>query len=258
MKQMSFKKSTLLLLMLLPTLAINTVTVVAAESGDTALTLTKAQLDQAMHDYIASHPELIMNTVNEFLRKQQEQKQMAAVKENHEELYRNDKSPFIGDKEGDVTLIEFFDYNCHYCKNVFPELKSLSDRDKRVKIVFKDYPILGPISVTAAKWALAAQAQGKYFQFHQTLMEREGPLSDSAIEDTAKNIGLDMAQANKAVADPEIEAQIERNRALAGKMGFTGTPAFVIGEKAFSGILNRDQLTADIEEARGKNRNGKP
>jgi len=252
MKPMSFKKSALPVLALLAVLAMNPAAAVSAGGDDVPLSLTKAQLDQAMHDYIASHPELIMNTVNDFLRKQQEEKQMAAVKEHHDELYRNDNSPFIGDKEGDVTLIEFFDYNCHYCKNVFPELKSLSERDKRVKIVFKDYPILGPTSGTAAKWALAAQVQGKYFQFHSALMELQGALTDEAIERVAKSVGLDIDKAKKDLESEEILKQIDSNRALAQKMGFTGTPAFVIGEKAFSGILDHAQLDAAVLEMRQK------
>jgi protein-disulfide isomerase len=222
-------------------------------------TISKAQQEQfekIVHDYIVSHPALIMETVNNHIREQQDKQRNEAVQSNKAELFSNENSPYIGNKNGDVTLIEFFDYNCHYCKNVFPALKSLSERDGKIKIVFKDLPILGPTSLTAAKWALAAQLQGKYFQFHTALMEHQGALTDEAIEQAAKGAGLDIEKAKNDLQSDEITKQIDSNRDLAKKMGFNGTPAFVIGEKAFGGALDDDQIKAAVEEARQKS--GKP
>ena len=124
------------------------------------------QVEKIIHDYIVKHPDLIMKSVDDFQRASMEQKQQGAIKQNRAALFDDDKSPFMGNPAGDVTIIEFFDYNCHYCKQVFPEIKSLTETDKNLKVIFKDFPILGPTSEVAAKWALAAQAQGKYFPFH--------------------------------------------------------------------------------------------
>ncbi|MEZ0225491.1 MAG: thioredoxin domain-containing protein [Alphaproteobacteria bacterium] len=217
-----------------------------------AAELSKEQIEEIVHDYIVNHADVILKSVDDFQRSDMEKRQSDALKLNHEELFNNEKSPFIGNPDGDVTMIEFFDYNCHYCKQIFPELRSLAEKDKKLKIIFKDLPILGPTSESSARWALAAQIQGKYFPFHQKLMEHKGPFTDDDLEGIAKNIGLDMAKAKKDVEGTEVLLQIERNRSLAGHMNFNGTPSFVINEQAFSGVPNQEELTRKIEEARGK------
>jgi protein-disulfide isomerase len=193
---------------------------------------------------------VILKAVDDFQKKDMQKRQDDALKMNHEELFNNEKSPFIGNPHGDVTMIEFFDYNCHYCKQIFPELKSLSESDKNLKIIFKDFPILGPTSETSAKWALAAQMQGKYFPFHQKLMEHKGPFNDDDIEAIAKGIGLDIAKAKHDVEGTDVLLQIERNRTLASQMNFNGTPSFVINDEAFSGIPDQKDLQKKIAEAR--------
>lgn len=217
-----------------------------------AAELSKEQVEEIVHDYLVNHADVILKSVDDFQKKDMEKRQSDALKLNHEELFNNEKSPFIGNPDGDVTLIEFFDYNCHYCKQIFPELKALSEKDKKLKIIFKDFPILGPTSESSARWALAAQIQGKYFPFHQKLMEHKGPFTDDDLEGIAKNIGLDMPKAKKDVEGTEVLLQIERNRSLAGHMNFNGTPSFVIDEQAFSGVPNQEELTKKITEARDK------
>jgi protein-disulfide isomerase len=228
----------------------------AGMQGASAAELSKEQIEEIVHDYIVNHADVILKSVDDFQRKDMEKRQSDALKMNHEELFNNEKSPFIGNPDGDVTLIEFFDYNCHYCKQIFPELRALSEKDKKLKIIFKDLPILGPTSESSARWALAAQIQGKYFPFHQKLMEHKGPFADGDLEGIAKNIGLDLAKAKKDVEGTEVLLQIERNRSLAGHMNFNGTPSFVVNEQAFSGVPNQEELTKKIAEARSKKGDG--
>jgi protein-disulfide isomerase len=211
---------------------------------------TKAQVEQMIHDYIIAHPDVVLKAVDDFQKKDMEEHQQEALKLNHEELFNNEKSPYIGNPDGDVTMIEFFDYNCHYCKQIFPELKDLADHDKHLKIIFKDFPILGPTSETSAKWALAAQRQGKYFAFHQKMMEHKGPFSDDDIENVAKAIGLDLGKAKADIEGTEVLIQLERNRELASQMNFNGTPSFVINDEAFSGVPDKKELQEKIDAAR--------
>jgi len=220
----------------------------AAQAG--AAELTKDQVEEIVHDYLMSHGDVVMNAVDTFQKKDQTERQTQALKVNHEELFNNEKSPFIGNPKGDVTLIEFFDYNCHFCKDIFPTLKSISDGDKNLKIIFKDFPILAPSSETAAKWALAAQKQNKYFEFHQKMMEHKGGIMDDDIEKVAKDVGLDLSAARTFVDSTDAMMQVERNRALASQMAFNGTPSFVINNQAFSGVLSKDELKAKIYDAR--------
>ncbi len=212
--------------------------------------LTKEQVETIVHDYLMAHGDVVLNSVESYQKKDLNDRQAQALKVNHDELFNNEKSPFIGNPKGDVTLIEFFDYNCHYCKDVFPTLKSLSDGDKNLKIIFKDFPILAPSSETAAKWALAAQRQDKYFEFHQKMMEHKGPITDEDIEKVAKAVNLDLSAARSYVDSTDAMMQLERNRALASQMSFNGTPSFVINETAFSGVPDKEDLKKKIADVR--------
>ena len=212
--------------------------------------LSKEEVEKIVESYILQHGDVVLKSVDDFQRKDMEERRLHAVEQNKEELFYNEKSPFIGNPDGDVTLIEFFDYNCHYCKDLFPSLKALSEGDKKLKIIFKDLPILGPTSETSARWALAAQRQGKYFEFHQKMMEHKGPIRDDDLESIAKDIGLDLGKVKHDVDGTDVLIQLERNRSLAGQMNFSGTPSFVIDNVAFSGSVSKDELVQRIEEAR--------
>jgi protein-disulfide isomerase len=237
--------------MLLPA-AVAVGLVLGGAHAASAAELSKEQIEEIVHDYIVNHADVILKSVDDFQRRDMEKRQSDALRLNHEELFNNEKSPFIGNPDGDVTMIEFFDYNCHYCKQIFPELRDLAEKDKKLKIIFKDLPILGPTSESSARWALAAQMQGKYFPFHQKLMEHKGPYKEGDFESYAKDVGLDMAKVKKDVEGTEVLLQIERNRSLASHMNFSGTPSFVINEQAFSGVPNHAELTRKIAEARSK------
>lgn len=215
--------------------------------------MTKQEVEAIVKEYIANHGDEILKAVDEFQKKDIKVKQDEAMKQHHDELFNNEHSPFIGNEKGDVTLIEFFDYNCHYCKEILPNLQKIAEEDKGVKIIFKDIPILGATSETAAKWALAAHKQDKYFPFHIKLMNNKGPISDDLLAKSAEEVGMDVAKAKKDAESTDVLIQLERNRSLFSSMGFNGTPAFVINEEAFSG--GQEDLKAKIAAARERKKN---
>lgn len=212
--------------------------------------MTKEQVEKIVHDYIMNHADVVLTAVETHRRKEQVEQQSAALKANKGMLFNDNADPFTGKENGDITVIEFFDYNCHFCKKAFEQIQSIIDADKNVKVVFKEFPILSQSSEDAAKWALAAHKQGKYFAFHQKLMEHQGSLSANVFEDTAKEVGLDVKKAKTDIGKPEITLQLEKNRALANQLGIGGTPAFIIGEQLFSGIISEEEFKAAIAEAR--------
>jgi len=241
---MSFKN--LKNLMLAATVALGVMVTGASAHAE----MTKEEVEKIVKEYIANHGDEILKSVDEFQKKDIKIRQDEAMKQHHDELFNNEHSPFIGNEKGDVTLIEFFDYNCHYCKEIVPNLQKIAEEDKGVKIIFKDIPILGATSETAAKWALAAHKQGMYFDFHVKLMQNKGPISEDLLKKISETVGMDAAKAKKDAESTDVLIQLERNRSLFSSMGFNGTPAFVVNEEAFSG--GQEDLKARIAAARAK------
>lgn len=215
-----------------------------------AAALDKTAVEKIIYDYIMANPQVILDAVDQHQRRTMQEKSRNAIKSNEDQLFKNDSSPFIGAADGDITVVEFFDYNCGYCKKVLPEVQKLIETDKKVKVVFKEYPILGPSSELAAKWALAAKNQNKYFEFHTKMMEHKGAIDDAVLEGVAKDVGLDVEKIKKDIEGTDIMIQIEKNRALAAQMGVNGTPAFVIGEEIVPGAIPADEMAKKIEEYR--------
>lgn len=217
----------------------------------------EANLDTAIHDYLVHrHPEVLMEA-SQALRQRQQAAQAAAAKQalasNKDAIYHNTADPVVGNPAGDVTVVEFFDAECPYCKMVAPDLARLYGADKGVRVVFKEDPILGPMSVTAAKAALAARKQGKYEAFHNALMWDKTPehqLTEPHIFEIAQSVHLDLAELKRDMASPEIDAQIAANIALAHKLGITGTPGLIIGDQLVPGAIRFEALKQAVAEAR--------
>ncbi len=233
----------------LPTIAAVSLLVMSAGA---AQAMDKSEVEKIVHDYIKNNPQLILDSVNDYQIKMAETKKAEALANNHEQLYKDHGSPFIGNENGDVTIVEFFDYNCGYCKKGFPELQKAADQDKNIKVIFKDFPILGPSSETASKWALAAEKQNKYFEFHTALMNHKGRLDDAALEEIAKGLGLDVAKLKADTQDTAVLMQIEKNRALARELGISGTPAFIVGDELMPGMVNAESLLDAVASQRKK------
>lgn len=214
--------------------------------------LTKADVQQIIQEYIQEHPMEILKSVDDYQKKTMSNYQNDMLERNKDEIFDEAWSPEAGNPKGDVTIVEFFDYNCHYCKVAFPMIQALLEKDKNLRVVFKDFPILGPTSETAAKWALAADKQKKYFEFHKAMMENKAPLSDELLEKTARAVGIDVDKAKKDMAGTEVLLQLEKNRSLAGKLGLNGTPAFVIGDQIAPGALPVAEMEKRVAAARAK------
>lgn len=227
----------------------------AVQAQEPAKSQSKADIEQIVKDYIMAHPEVLMESVKQYqLREraaQQERSKNAAVAKQAE-LNFDPTSPAskpVAAKAGEqVTVVEFFDYRCGYCKRMSPALLKMVAEHPNVRLVFKEFPILGPESLVAAKAALAAERQGKYMKFHQAMMAST-TVTEASIEQVAKEVGLDVAKLKADMQSPEIAAIIVKNTELASAIDVSATPSFVIGGEVVQGALDEDGFKRLITKA---------
>lgn len=215
--------------------------------------IQKEAIEQVVRDYIRAHPEIVVEALDAYQARKDEEERSAQAKtltSRAEELFRSASSPVIGNAQGDVTLVEFFDYQCGYCKRAQPDLERLVKQDGGLKVVLKEFPILGPASVTAARASLAAKMQGKYLEFHTKMMGLKGQLTDQVIYDTAQQVGLDVDKLKQDMNDPAVVAELRANMDLAQALGVQGTPAFVINDQIIPGAVGFDALKSEIDKER--------
>lgn len=215
--------------------------------------LTREQIEQIVREYLINNPEVIVEAIEALEARQKQAAQAGqrdAVAAHQEQLYRDPDAPVLGNPTGDVTVVEFFDYRCPYCKQVAPSLSQLLKEDGKLRLVLKEFPILGPDSVLAARAALAAQAQGKYAAMHAALLRHRSTFDDAAIARIATDAGLDVARMKSDMAKPEITAMIDRNKGLARALSVTGTPAFIIGDRVVPGAVDLETLKLLVAETR--------
>lgn len=174
------------------------------------------------------------------------------VRENHTELFDDPHSPVDGNPHGDVTIVEFVDFNCGACRRMWPILSEVKKRDPALRIIYKDFPIRGPDSTLAARAALAAHSQGKYVEFHDALMTSRSQATQETIQEIAHTLRLDLPRLMADMEDAATTQQIERNLGLAKILGITGTPAFVIGKEVRSGLIDLPALESLIAQERMK------
>jgi protein-disulfide isomerase len=236
-------------------LSAGSVSAQTAVAGEGFSDKQKEQIEEVVRNLLTSKdPGLVMKAAAEYQRKQEEEtnkKSTEALGKNKDKLFKNSKDPFVGNEKGDVTVVQFFDYNCGYCKKVVDPLKKVLESDKNVKFVFKEYPILAESSRTAAKAALAADKQKKYFEMHNGLMENKGALSEDVILEIAGKIpGLDKDKLKKDMASPEVDAAITESLDLGREVGARGTPTFIVGDKVVPGAMDEAEMKALIADAR--------
>ena len=218
--------------------------------------LNRSQQDEVremIRSYILANPEVIVEALNLLEERQKTEAaagQAAALRQRQAELRDDPGSPSVGPATADVVVVEFFDYRCPYCKQVVGPIAELLRGDPRVRVVYKELPILAPDSAVAARAALAANLQGAYRPFHAALMARRGAYDDATIAAVAAEVGLDPARIRADMNRPEIAAQIERNHALARDLGIRGTPAFVIGDTLVPGAIDLATLRSLVAKAR--------
>lgn len=219
----------------------------------TSETLPQDEFERRVRDYLVANPEVIVEAIQNLERKQREAEHteaQAALEVHRDELLNSTESPVGGNPKGDVTLVEFFDYNCPYCRQVAPIMSAAEENDPQLRIVYKEFPILGPSSDFAARAALAARTQDLYPQFHRAMMQVSGAADEGQVMAIAGQIGLDIERLRADMADPAIDAEINRNMALARALRINGTPAFVIGEEILRGATDLQTMQRLIDQAR--------
>ncbi|MEO9601135.1 DsbA family protein [Parasphingorhabdus sp.] len=206
-------------------------------------------IEGIVRDYILKNPEIIPEAV-ELLQNRQKADAISAVRATIEKPFAG--NAFAGNPNGDVTVVEYSDFACPYCKQTERDIARLIAEDKNVKVVFRELPILSEASNDAALMALAAAKQGKYYAFHKTMFATGRP-TPSTINAAANEIGLDMAAARAFIASPEAKQEIQSNIAIAQQMRFTGTPAWVVGDQSEVGAVGYDGLKEMVAKARAAN-----
>jgi protein-disulfide isomerase len=217
----------------------------------------RGEIETIIKNYLVTHPEVLEEAMTELNKRQaaaEDQKHEASVAQNADAIFNSPRNVTLGNKNGDVTFVEFFDYNCGYCKRAMADMLDLMKSDPKLKVVLKEFPVLSEGSVEAARVAVAVRMQdpggSKYLDFHQRLLGGRGPADKARALAAAKDAGLDMARIEKDMTNPEVRATIEENFKLAEAMGMNGTPSYVIGKQVVVGAIGLDGLKEKIALAR--------
>jgi protein-disulfide isomerase len=216
----------------------------------------KHAIEGIMKDYLMAHPEVLQDAMAALDKKQQEaeaEKARTSIKDNNATLFNSPHQVVLGNPQGTTTVVEFFDYNCGYCKKALPDMLTLLKSDSNIKFVLKEFPVLGEGSVEAAHVAVAARMQDptgkKYIEFHQKLLGGRGPADKAHALAAAKDAGYDMARLEKDMDSPEVKATIDENMKLADALGVNGTPSYVIGGELVVGAVGLDALKEKMAAA---------
>jgi protein-disulfide isomerase len=221
----------------------------------TAKELERADVEKIVREYLLANPEILNEMIEELKAREERSaadKAKTGIAQSKDALLNDGFSYVAGNPNGDVTVVEFFDYRCGYCKKARPEIVKLLEQDANVRLIVKELPILSEVSHEAAKAAIAALNQGgdQYWKFHQALLSAED-LDSDAIYDIAGGVGLDVARLKKDMEDPAIEDKIKKTHDLAEAIGVDGTPAFIVGDQLIPGYMTADDLKDIVAAQRG-------
>ena len=222
--------------------------------GATEITPERRQAIEAIiHDYLMQNPDVLIEALRaaeDKANRDADAKAALVLKDRRDEVFDDPATPVGGNPQGDVTIVEFFDYRCPYCKQVQPSLQALLDQDHNLRFIYKEIPVLGAPSVTAAHAALAARLQGKYEAFHAAMMAIKGQITDDVVYQVAGSVGLDVDRLKRDMAAPEIDQALKANLALAKALDIRGTPGFIIGDHIVPGAIDLDALKDLVADAR--------
>src|SRR5215475_881824 len=217
----------------------------------------RSEIEGIVKNYLIAHPEVLEEAMNELSKRQaaaEAVKREATITQNAEAIFNSPRGVVLGNKDGDVTFVEFFDYNCGYCKRAMADMLDLLKNDQKLKVVLKEFPVLSEGSIEAAKVAVTVRMQDptgkKYLDFHQKLLGGRGPADKARAMAAARDAGLDIARIEKDLASPEVRATIEENFKLAEEMGMNGTPSYVIGKQIVIGAVGLEGLKEKVGIAR--------
>jgi protein-disulfide isomerase len=210
-------------------------------------------IEAIIHDYLMQNPDVLIEALREAEAKantETDAKAAQVLRDRHREVFDDPATPVGGDPRGDVTIVEFFDYRCPYCKQVHPAIQKLLDQDRKLRFVYKEFPVLGEQSDIAAHAALAARLQGKYEPLHNAMMAAKGQITEEVVYRLAGSVGLDVDRLKRDMTDPEIDRALSANRALAKALELRGTPGFIIGDHVIPGAIDLDALKTMVADAR--------
>jgi protein-disulfide isomerase len=217
----------------------------------------RGEIERIVKEYLIAHPEVLQEVMAEFEKRQNAadlEKQIAGVRQHKEVLFNSAHQVTLGNPQGNVTMVEFFDYNCGYCKRALSDMLQLIKTDPNLKVVLKEYPVLGPGSLEAAQVAVAARMQDKtgkkYLDFHQRLLGARGPADKAHALAAAKEAGFDMARIEKDLASEEVKETLRENMKVADAIGINGTPSYIIGTDVVVGAQGYDVLKEKVDAAR--------
>ena len=218
--------------------------------------LSEDRVKELVLEAIRENPGIVLEAIQMIEEREETVKAFEAkqvLTSNRDALERDPNAPVLGNPDGDVTVVEFFDYNCPYCKRVKPHMEALLAADKNVRVVYREWPMLGEGSVFAARAALASREQGKYDEFHWAMMEMKGRVGEANVMQAAEKLGIDTARLRRDMDSPKSNEHIETSMRLARSLGFNGTPSFVIGEALAPGLIEADQMIELVNQARAAN-----
>ena len=217
----------------------------------------RGEIEAIIKNYLIKHPEALQEAIGELEKHQtvvEAEKVKSVIRDNHATLFSSPRQVTIGNPNGDVTLVEFFDYNCGYCKRALADMIDLMKADRKLRIVLKEFPVLGQGSVEAAQVAVAVRMQDKdgkkYLEFHQRLLGNRGQIDKARAMATAKEVGLDIARVEKDLTSAEVKATLEESFKLAEPLGLNGTPSYVIGSDVVVGAIGFQALKEKVSAAR--------
>lgn len=222
-----------------------------------AETMTEDRVKDIVRKYIMDNPKVILQSLDQMRAQEEEERraqQMLNIKKNIKQLANEETSPVLGNPKGDVTVVEFFDYNCGYCKRVLPTINRLIEEDKNVRVVMKEFPILSPQSELAAKIAQAVwfMDKTKYMDVHSAFMKHSGAKDRNTFLTLAEEKGIDRKALEEKLDSKEVKDALEANQVLGRSIGIRGTPAFVVGTELVPGAMNYESLAQMVAEIRAK------
>jgi protein-disulfide isomerase len=228
-----------------------------AASGQSFSGAQRGEIEKIVREYLIAHPEVLEEAMAELTKRQavaETEKQQATIAKNADTIFNSPRGVVVGNKDGDVTFVEFFDYNCGFCKRAMNDMMVLMKNDPKLKVVLKEFPVLGQGSIEAAQVAVAVRMQDptgkKYLDFHQKLLNGRGQADKARAMAAAKEAGLDMGRLEKDISSPEVRATLEENLRIADSLGMNGTPSYVIGKQIVIGAVGVDALREKISNAR--------
>ncbi len=224
----------------------------AMSTRSQSMSLDDEHVIKIVREYLLENPE-ILNEMSAVLQRRQ---QMASRQQNekmvvtHRDAIFASPADYVTNPDGKIPVVEFFDYQCGYCKRVHADVTKLKDEQTDVRFIYKEFPILGPNSVLAAQAAIASKKQGKYVEYHNALMSNKGAINENIIMQLAASVGLDVARLKNDMNSVEVQAEIDQNLALGRKIGVSGTPTLIFGDSLVPGAIIYRQMALLVDQAR--------